>query len=140
MMGKMAKRRKEARYKTWYLQALIEIPSPFPPPWDFPSFEMGNYRAVQGRFVQTRSQLETVAAGIQPVTIGDFRCHPSEKLQDGDTLLSEENRVFIVLEGEPFIADKNATSQFKYFAARVTSRFVEAAKMEQYSGMGDYHL
>jgi len=115
----------ENYYKTWYLQALVEVASVLPPPWNVPLWEYGDGREIKGFFRQDQSTEALIAASQGVQTMGRFACHPSESLKHGDVLRSEELGVFIRLEGDPLQSPKLATTQVKTLAAVVTSRTVE---------------
>jgi len=116
-------------YKKWYLQEFVEIPSVFPPPWDAPSWELGDGRAVMGLFRQDQSAEVLIAAAQGIETRGRFMCSPSENLKHGNVLRSGEMGVFIKLEGDPLQAPAQAMVQVKSFVATVTSRASEEANI-----------
>ena len=124
-MGEASKRRKESRYKTWFLQDFTEAPSIAPPPWDTPLWESADSREVKGFFRQDQSEESLVAATQGINTRGRFACHPSENIKHGDVLRSAEMNIFIRLEGDSLITSEFAGAQVKIFAARVTSRVTE---------------
>jgi len=124
-------------YIDWWLQQLVKVPSVFPPPWDTPTWELGDGRIVRGCFRQRNSQLEMIAAGREAMTIGEFICDISENLQSGDVLRGEEMQVFLKIEGDPKQAPPQADEQIKYFPAHVTSRSVEEQTALKFAGIGE---
>ena len=126
-----------AYYKTWYLQELREVPSPFPPTWNTPTWEYGDSREVKGFFRQDQSKETLIAAAQDVRTLGRFACHSSENLLPGDVLRSVELGVFIRLEGDALETPKQATVQVKTFAAYVTSRTTEEQAARRFAGIGD---
>jgi len=108
-------------YKTWQLQGLAFVPSPYPPPWDEPTPVYGDIGEVQGFFRQDQSKEALIAATKGIATWGRFACDPLANLQPGDVLRSEED-VFIRLVGDPLVSPPFAAVQVKTYAAYITSR------------------
>jgi len=133
-MGEASRRRKEARFKTWYLQGFTLEPSPFPAPWDAPVPIYGDKREIRGFLRQDQSSEVLIAAGQGIDTRGRFAVHPSANLSHGDVLRSEELGVFIRIEGDPLETLGQSTVQVKTFMAVVTSRSVEEQAALKFAG------
>ena len=134
-MGEASRQRKEARFVPWYLQAIIYVPSPWPPPWNQSIPEFGDSRIVKGMFRQDQSKETLIAAAQGTVTRGRFATAINENLKPGD-VLRDENRVFIRLASESLDASVNAAVQIKTYQAYETERGKEEHEARQLAGAG----
>jgi len=109
-------------YEKFYKRELVEVPSPFPPPWDIPSWEDGDGTEIDGVYLIEDSTEVRIAAAQGVRTRGRFCCHPGVSLQNGDTVRRVSDNVFIRLTGDPKRSPAKAKAQIQTFEAEIISR------------------
>ena len=122
-------------FKTWELWTWVELPSPWPPPWNAEAW--GEYRPsrnVQGFFRQDQSKETIIAAAQGTRTIGRFCVMIAENIPFGALLFDSEEGKYIRLEGDPLKAPPGATTQIKTYLASVTSRTQEELTEQRLRG------
>jgi len=112
-------------YEKFFIQGLVEIPSQFPPPWDFPTFEWGDMEEFEGLYIQDTSTEMMIAAAQGIKARGRFVTAPSVPISDGTNVRRVSDNAFIRIIGEAKQSPKKAKVQIKTFEAELMTR-VEA--------------
>jgi len=123
-MGAASRKRKEARKKIWYKQALVttQIPNPFSPPQPPPfttHTEFGDADKIMGYHIPAQNNLDNqMFQGDR----GRFECDRDAPLQLNDVLRSDELGVYIRLITEPLKSQDFNVVQLARWGYQVISR------------------
>jgi len=109
-------------YEPFFVQELVEKPSPFPPPFDKPIPVPTDGDGIMGMFKQSQSTEAMIASAKGIATFGKFACDPSIKLESGTIVRRVRDGAYMKVIGTPLTSPPQASTQVSTWESYIINR------------------
>jgi len=119
--------------KPYFIQEFVEMPSPFPPPWDAPIWQYADGEGIIGALKQDKTT-EARIADAQGIVVGGLFVTGS-KIDHGAILRRVEDNAYFKATGEPQEGKPITLSDMNVYSIRLTSRSDEESAEKAVRGL-----